>query len=246
VTLRKILMAGAAALALATAPSVLLAQDASTTMQPPADSTSPEPAAPGSDTTEPAPAPNGTTTVTTTDTTIARPPEQAGSAGTRMAQKNKPHAMTVQQKTVYATWPSTRRTDYEAWPVDYQTYYWTLTPEQQEGYWALTNDQRGQIYKMTPEQRATAWTAIQQQLAGQMPTTPPGQANPPGPGVPTAGVPNPQSADQAARPAMPADQSYQGGPYKGALTPPPAAAMDKNYPVCSKMVTDGCRNRGGK
>lgn len=219
--MRKILMTGAAALALSAMPSVLLAQ------------------AGGTQTTmTAAPAPDGTTTVTTTETTTA--------PGTDTSTKGKPYTMTVQQKTVYATWPSQRRTDYEAWPVDYQTYYWTLTSEQQSGYWALTDDQRGQIYKMTPEQRATAWTSIQQQLAGQTPTTPAGQANPPGPGMPTAGVPNPQAANQAARPAMPADQSYQGGPYKGALTPPPADAMAKDYPVCSRTVTDGCRNRGGK
>lgn len=222
--MRKTLLASAAAVALAAMPGVLLAQS----------------------TTTPVPPPNGTTTVTTTETTTAVPAPQSGSASTDMAQKNKPYAMTVQQKTVYATWPSERRTGYEAWPIEYQTYYWTLTPEQQAGYWALTPDQRGQIYKMTPEQRKLAWQSVQQQLAGQTPTTPPGQANPPGPGVPTAGVPNPQSADQAAPPAMPADESYQGGPYKGALTPPPADAMSKDYPICSRTVTDGCRNRAGK
>ena len=31
------------------------------------------------------------------------------------------------------------------------------------------------------------------------------------------------SSEKRAQPAMPADESYQGGPYKGALTPPPAA-----------------------
>jgi hypothetical protein len=222
--MRKTLLASAAAFTLAAAPSVLLAQG----------------------TTTPAPAPDGTTTVTTTETTTAVPAPQSGAAGTDMAQRNKPYAMTVKQKTVYATWPSERRSGYEAWPVEYQTYYWTLTPEQQAGYWALTPDQRGQIYKMSPEQRQLAWQAVRQQMAGRTPTTPSGQANPPGRGIPTAGVPNPQSAAQPAPPAMPADESYQGGPYKGALTPPPADAMAKDYPVCGKTVTDGCRNRGGK
>jgi len=217
--MRKFLLASAAALTVAAVPSMLSAQDSTAT-------------------TTPAPAPDGTTTVTTTSTTS--PQDAKGSTGARTP------AMTVQQKTVYATWPSQRQTDYQAWPIDYQTYYWTLTPVQQEGYWALTADQRGQIYKMTPEQRSAAWTSIEQQLAGQTPTTPAGQANPPGQGVPTAGVPNPQSANQAVQPAMPADESYQGGPYKGAATPPPADAMSKDYPVCSKTVTDGCRNRGGK
>ncbi|WP_288415677.1 hypothetical protein [uncultured Novosphingobium sp.] len=175
-----------------------------------------------------------TTTVTTTEQVPVTSSTQ------------KPYVMTVQQKTTYATWPADRQTSYQAWPIENQTYYWTLTPEQQAGYWALTPDQQGQIYKMSPEQRAIAWQSIQQQMAGQTPTTPEGQANPPGQGMPTAGVPNPQSAEQAARPAMPADPGYQGGPYKGALTPPPADAMNKSYPVCSKTVTDGCRNRGGK
>lgn len=235
--MRRNLLIGAAVFALTTAPAALFAQDSSGTMQPPADSTSPMPAPPPpADTTEPAPAPDGTTTVTTTDTTTASPSSSSSA----------PATMTVQQKTTFATWPANRQTDYRAWPVEYQTYYWTLTPEQQEGYWALTQDQRGQIYKMTPQQRALAWQSIQQQMKGQTPTTPAGQANPPGQGMPTAGVPNPQAANQAAQPAMPADESYQGGPYKGALTPPPADATNKTYPVCSRTVTDNCRNRGGK
>lgn len=155
-------------------------------------------------------------------------------------------SMTPEQKALYDGWSPTQKSDYQGWPADYQAYYWTLNTDQQKGYWALTADQRGQIYKMTPEQRQMAWNSVVQQLSGQTPSTPPGQASPPGEGVPTAGVPDPQTAGQAARPAMPADQNYQGGPYKGALTPPPATKMDKDYPVCSKTVTDGCRNRGGK
>jgi hypothetical protein len=225
--LRKTLLAGAAAFVLTAAPSVLFAQDPAPT--PPQGSAAPAPEA------------DGTTTVTTTETTTSSTPQAA-----KGTEAGRTVAMTTKQKTVYATWPAQRRTDYDALTGEYQTYYWTLTPVQQEGYWALTPDQRGQIYKMSPEQRATAWKSIEQQLAGQTPTTPEGQANPPGQGVPTAGVPNPQTANQAAQPAMPADESYQGGPYKGAKTPAPADAMGKDYPVCSKNVTDGCRNRGGK
>jgi hypothetical protein len=72
------------------------------------------------------------------------------------------------------------------------------------------------------------------------------QANPPGEGVPTATPPNPATASEAVPPAQPRDPSYQAGPYKGALTSPPAEAMGKDYPICSRTVTDGCRNRGGK
>jgi hypothetical protein len=45
---------------------------------------------------------------------------------------------------------------------------------------------------------------------------------------------------------MPADPGYQAGPYKGAMTAPPAEAANKTYPVCSRTVQDGCRNPGGK
>ncbi len=72
------------------------------------------------------------------------------------------------------------------------------------------------------------------------------QANPPGPGIPTMTPPDPATADQTVAPAMPADQGYHAGPYKGALTAPPAGAMNKVYPVCTRKLQDSCRNPGGK
>ncbi|WP_395327169.1 hypothetical protein WBP06_10265 [Novosphingobium sp. BL-8H] len=154
-------------------------------------------------------------------------------------------AMTADQKATYDSWPADMKADYDSWTPEYKAYFWNLTGEQQRGYWALTPDQRGQIYKMSPEQQQVAWNAVAQQLNGQKPTTPAAQANPPGEGMPTTGVPDPKMAAQSVPPAMPADENYQGGPYKGALTPPPATAMNKTYPKCSKTVTDNCRNRGG-
>lgn len=174
-------------------------------------------------------------------TEMPAPPPPAAPAG---APATAP-TLTAEHQAMFNTWTPAQKADYESWPNDYKVYYWTLNADQQKGYWALTADQRGQIYKMTPEQRQMAWNSVIQQMKGETPATPPGQANPPGPGVPTAGVPDPKTASQAARPAMPADENYQGGPYKGALTPPPATAMDKEYPRCSKTVTDNCRNRGG-
>ncbi|CDO37694.1 MULTISPECIES: hypothetical protein [Novosphingobium] len=197
--MRHLIFAGASALALATLPNALLAQNAPSAA---GDSAQVSPAA--------------------------------------------PVTLTAEQQAMYDGWPADRQAEYDAWPDEYKGYFWTLVPERQEGYWALTPDQRGQVYKMSPQQREAAWTSIIQQLNGQTPTTPATQANPPGEGVPTAGVPAPETAEQAVRPAMPADQSYQGGPYKGALTPPPASAMNKDYPVCSKTVQDNCRNPGGK
>ena len=170
-----------------------------------------------------------------TDTSGAAMPSQATAEAP---------VLTAEQQATYDAWAADLQSDYDAWPNEYKVYYWTLTPQQQKGYWALTPDQRGRIYDMTPEQRKLAWQSVVQQMAGQTPTTPPGQANPPGKGMPTKGVPAPQTASQDVPPAMPADESYQGGPYKGALTPPPASAMNKDYPVCSKDIQDSCRNPG--
>lgn len=175
---------------------------------------------------------------------------------------------TAEQRAAYETWPYPAREYYwsltgdqpmawwaltdpqrvalVSWPPELRTYYWTLPTDRQKGYWALSDDQRGMVYKMTPEQREKAWAAVAAQMAGQTPATPAGQANPPGMGTPTTGAPDPQVAAQPVPPAMPADLSYQGGPYKGALTPPPVTAMNKTYPVCTSKLQDSCRNRGGK
>ncbi len=77
--------------------------------------------------------------------------------------------------------------------------------------------------------------------------TPPVSANPVGSAdMPSDTPPNPETAAMPVPPAMPADPAYQATPYKGALTAPPAAAMNKVYPVCTKILRDSCRNRGGK
>ncbi len=68
------------------------------------------------------------------------------------------------------------------------------------------------------------------------------QANPPGTDVPTMTAPDPVTAESAVRPAMPADPTYNAGPYKGALTAPPAQAMNKVYPVCTSKLQDSCVN----
>ncbi|MFM5906465.1 MAG: hypothetical protein ACKOPO_02565 [Novosphingobium sp.] len=175
---------------------------------------------------------------------------------------------TAAQRAVYDSWPLEARTYYWTlspdqstswwalddaqrvalfgWPAEVRSYYWGLPADRQRGYWALNEYQRGMIYKMTPEQQDKAWAAVSAQLAGQTPPTPAGQANPPGEGMPTTGVPDPQAAAQSVPPAMPADPAYQGGPYKGALTPPPETAMSKTYPVCTRKIQDSCRNPGGR
>lgn len=153
-------------------------------------------------------------------------------------------ALNAEQKAMYDAWTDDEKNQYLSWDPAYQVYYWSLAVPEQRGYWRLSPDQRTQIYNMTPEQRAVAWQSVVAQLQGQTPETPPTQANPPGPGMPTNTVPAPDSAAEPVPPAMPADEAYQGGPYKGALTPPPA--QTKVYPVCTKTLQDSCRNPGGK
>lgn len=150
--------------------------------------------------------------------------------------------LTAEQQAEFDSWTDAERQDYLTWPPDYQTYYWGLLADQKRGFWQMTPDQRGRIYNMTPEQQELAWQAAMAHKQGKTAPRPANQANPPGKGVPTTGVPNPQFANQSVQPAMPADESYQGGPYHGALTPPPAAAMNKEYPLCSKTIQDSCIN----
>ncbi len=155
------------------------------------------------------------------------------------------------QQMDYETWSVDQRKAYDTWTADTQAYYWTLSLNQMHGWWKLTDVQRGQIMAMTPAQRVSSWVSIEAQLAGQAAAAPPVptivQANPVGSTeMPSATPPNPASASMPVPPAMPADASYQAGPYKGALTPPPREAMNKVYPVCTKILRDSCRNRDGK
>ncbi|SFG24770.1 hypothetical protein SAMN05518801_11219 [Novosphingobium sp. CF614] len=226
--MRNMMLAGAAVLALCSMPAALVAQDAAGTggdmaMQP--------------ETSTPSTDQNGPPSTDSSQTA------QPGTAQQAPAPADKP-MLSPNQQAIHDAWPAARQADYEAWPNEYKVYFWTLTPERQEGYWALTADQRGQISKMSPAQQELAWNSVLQQLKGQAPP-PMSQANPAGEGAPAAGAPDPQVASQDVSPAMPADESYQGGPYKGAMTAPPAAAMNKDYPVCTKKIQDSCRNRGG-
>lgn len=71
------------------------------------------------------------------------------------------------------------------------------------------------------------------------------QANPRG-DEPVAASAAPTTADDPVPATQPSDPSYHAGPYAGALSAPPADAMNKSYPVCSARVQDGCRNPGGR
>lgn len=155
------------------------------------------------------------------------------------------------QKTAYQAWAHDQQVKYDAWPADYQAYFWTLSANQQKGWMMLTDAQHKQIFDLAPEARVTTWASIEGQMAGAPPAqasnnpaqaTMQTQANPRGEVDASAVPPNPQTAAAGVQPAMPADPSYQAGPYKGALTQAPDAAMNKVYPLCSRTVTDSCQN----
>ncbi len=82
-----------------------------------------------------------------------------------------------------------------------------------------------------------------QAAAQEQPSVVQTQANPPGAGMPTETPPNPPTAGAPVSPAMPADPAYNAGPYKGALTAVPSAAMGKAYPPCTRLLQDSCINR---
>jgi|GEM_PF-1761317 len=54
--------------------------------------------------------------------------------------------------------------------------------------------------------------------------------------------PYPDTANSPAAPAMPADPTYHGPPYAGALTVPPLAKSDQAYPPCTAQLRDACTN----
>lgn len=85
-------------------------------------------------------------------------------------------------------------------------------------------------------------TVFAQTAAGQPDSTIQTQANPVGPGTPSPTPPDPATANSPVPPAMPADPNYHAGPYMGALTPPPAQATDKVYPLCTSELQDSCVN----
>lgn len=155
--------------------------------------------------------------------------------------------LTTEQQAIVDAWPADKQTMYAAWSPEYQAYFWTLTPEQQEGYWVLTPTQRSQIAAMTPAQRTIAWQSIGRQLATGAKASDTSLAARTGGEVPAPA----QTADQAnaaAAPAQPSAAASGAGAvvtaYPGNLAPPPASALNKNYPVCSRTIQDECQNPG--
>ncbi|MXP40972.1 hypothetical protein GRI75_04850 [Altererythrobacter soli] len=161
--------------------------------------------------------------------------------------------LTAEQRAMYDAWPDDRRATYDALEQEHQTYFWTLTPKQRDAYWFLTPQQRTQIMGMTPEARASAWTSIEAQIAAQANDS----QTSVGASTSVDASASAQTANQANARAVPPPSSTtvvdEGDPATpatvvrtnpGNLTPPPASAQNKTYPVCTAKVQDNCQNPG--
>lgn len=96
---------------------------------------------------------------------------------------------------------------------------------------------------------AVAILAVPAAIGAQTPGTPPADQTgsntaqmPPATGAPPpATMAPPPAPDAGPAPNAPADQASAA-----TNSPPPADAMNKTYPVCTRKIQDECRNRGGK
>jgi hypothetical protein len=78
-------------------------------------------------------------------------------------------------------------------------------------------------------------------------TDAPTSANPSGNNMPAQTTQDQAPAGNPMAPAQTGSPSANSAPNQGAMTaPPPPESANKVYPVCSRTVTDSCRNRGGK
>jgi hypothetical protein len=161
---------------------------------------------------------------------VAAAQQASASAQTSTEAHAANHTLTAEQQAAFDAWAADRQAIYVAWPPAYQGYYWTLTPSQQEAYFLLSAEQRAQIDAMNAQQRTLAWQSIERQVAG----------------APTA-----NEANAAVKPVTEttvATLPTPSGPQQVITTttsnavPPPASALNKEYPVCRGAVQDSCIN----
>lgn len=145
-------------------------------------------------------------------------------AGTTLAAQTVTVVLTPEQQVMYEAWPVNERTSYDTWPSDYRNYYWSLTPNQQRGWWLLSDAQRTQLYTLAPDQRFAAWNSIEAQMTAAAP-------------IPAAA---PVMVDAAAATGIAVSTTVTSN----ALPPPPASALGKTYPVCTRALQDNCQNAG--
>lgn len=161
--------------------------------------------------------------------------------------------LTAEQQSMYDAWPAERRGDYDALEAEHQTYFWTLTPRQRDAFWVLTPEQRAQIVGMTPQARANAWTSIEAQIAAQANNSQTSVTARTG-GDASNSARTANQANARATPQPPSTTVLDDGnpatpatvvrTNPGNLTPPPASALNKTYPVCTRRLQDNCQNPG--
>lgn len=183
---------------------------------------------------------------------------QTASADTTVQAGGRTYVLTADQKAVFDGWTADQRAAYNTWPYDGQTYYWTLTPEGTTQWWALNDSQRTSLlgwpldrrsaYFTWPEgARSYFWTLPADDQAAFWTLTPEQQLS-------IYTLPADQQAAMWASLRQPAVSAEVAGPATaGQVTivdnrvpPPPASAMNKSYPICTKTLQDSCRNPGGK
>lgn len=159
------------------------------------------------------------------------------------------YTMTPEQRAMFDAWPSDRQMYYNSLDAAHQAWFWSLTPRQMEGYWVLTADQRERVFAMTPAARANAWASIEAQLAAGANDSATSAARTGGPVPRGADVVNAQvrpapSTTTVIADADPATPDTVVTSNPGNLAPPPAQAMNKTYPVCTRTLQDSCQNPG--
>ena len=143
--------------------------------------------------------------------------------------------LNAEQQGIYDAWTADERAVFDLWPPAHRTYFWTLPPDRQRAYRYLTEDQRMQIDRMNLTQREAAWKSIDAQIAAGANNSDTSVAARTGGTVP---APAQSTNARATAPGVVARN------IPGNLTPPPASAMNKTYPVCRGKVQDSCQNPG--
>ena len=140
--------------------------------------------------------------------------------------------MTPAQTATYNGLSAEQKTMFDGWDMNKKRLYFALSPEQ-----------RTQLWKLNPTAREAAWQQIYK-AAGMSPD-----------GTMASDSGNAMASDSGnamageRSGAMAGDNMATGSGTRansGAMASPPAASANKDYPTCSRTLTDNCVNPGGK
>ncbi|MBH9537831.1 hypothetical protein [Novosphingopyxis sp. YJ-S2-01] len=155
-----------------------------------------------------------------------------------MAMQQQSPTMNPQQQAIYNGLTAEQKASFDSWDLQQKGLYFALNAEQRSQLWALPQAQRDQ-----------AWMQIRK--AAGLPATPPAQsatgatASTRGTTGAMAGQGNNMNSSMR-KPAGSMGSGTNREAMSGAAAKPPASAMNKDYPTCSRTVTDNCVNPGRK